>query len=569
MLQIATGRLFSTPVGRQNRLRGALYTNAVISDELDLEAVAGRLLPSSLQSVRPNVVIYEFTESMEGDDEGAGTLISSGVGPYLRDYAVVVSFALNCLCTPDIDLARRLASDQRGVNTSVAPQKLVRRFFDHEVWCRPDELRFLAQFTEKLLALPRRTFLGVMRSLRTYVNAMHRVGDDLELAYTLLVASVESLAQDFDGHESDWESVDEGKRLAVDEALTGADEALALKVRNAILKAEHVALARRFREFVTANITPAYFRAPISADGPRLGRGELNEALRNAYQARSKYVHQLQRLPAVVTLGHAFGEATLVDRSTHLTLQGLSRLMRDVIIEFVMRQPTLETEPYSYHGERSGIIQMRLAPQYWVGEAKGDLSSQGRDRFEGFLSQLAECLLGLPNAVVTDLRPVLAAASAVAPSLKRAQRLPYLALHLLFNHCVPEEHRAPTSPVMTRFIREELGSPGAESLVAHALTDRLPTWPLAVHEKTLQDYLVRRSRAKGLRLPAVFEVAITLDLAERFRCAGDMHACLALVALAVEDHPSMEGMLALEESVDARVPIRWQTLLPAKEAAEG
>ena len=41
---------------------------------------------------------------------------------------------------------------------------------------------------------------------------MHRLADDLELAYTLFVASIESLAQQFDAFQPGWDDYDEAKR---------------------------------------------------------------------------------------------------------------------------------------------------------------------------------------------------------------------------------------------------------------------------------------------------------------------------------------------------------------------
>lgn len=153
---------------------------------------------------------------------------TTALGSYLSDFAVVTSFALNCFCSPDIDLARRLTSGKKGLATRASPHEFVSRFFEPELWCKPEEEAFLQTFVGQLIGLPRQTYLGVIRAIRTYINGMHRIADDLELAYTLLVASVESLAQDFDGHESDWASYEERKRLAVDEALIGADAAALL-----------------------------------------------------------------------------------------------------------------------------------------------------------------------------------------------------------------------------------------------------------------------------------------------------------------------------------------------------
>ncbi|MFP3758738.1 hypothetical protein SB751_33185, partial [Cupriavidus sp. SIMBA_020] len=57
--------------------------------------------------------------------------------------------------------------------------------------------------------------------------------------------------------------------------------------------------------------------------------------------------------------------------------------------------------------ERTNVIQLRMAPQYWVGNAEGELLSAGRSKLEGFLEQLVPCQLGEEGAVLTDLRPVL------------------------------------------------------------------------------------------------------------------------------------------------------------------
>jgi predicted aconitase with swiveling domain len=115
MLQIATGKLFSRPVGWENLLRGMLYTNANLEPELVVETAAGKLIPSSRSSIQPTVVVYEMQERMEAEEKAPGVLVSCTAEPYLSDFAVVTSFALNCVCSPDIDLARRLTSGKKGL----------------------------------------------------------------------------------------------------------------------------------------------------------------------------------------------------------------------------------------------------------------------------------------------------------------------------------------------------------------------------------------------------------------------------------------------------------------------
>lgn len=283
--------------------------------------------------------------------------------------------------------------------------------------------------------------------------------------------------------------------------------------------------------------------------------------LGKAYQSRSKYVHQLRQLPDALTLGHGHGETVVEDRATHLTLQGLSRLMRSVIIEFVVRQPTVLHEPYNYRLERSGVVQVRLAPQYWVGYAGGDITRAGRDKLEGFLEQLASRLLREPDAIVTDLRPVLAVACEVVPRLEKRLRLPYLALHALFNMHVAKQDLAPMPSAIEALIQKELGEPSSESLIAHALAGQTVQWSVEAHRVALNTYLRRRAAANGLRFPRLFEAAIALELAERLRCAGDMDGCRRVVALAVENHPGHTGLLAVETNLLSAVPICWRDVM--------
>lgn len=150
----------------------------------------------------------------------------------------------------------------------------MRRFYDKAIWLRgeSEEIKFVTDFICKLISLHRRTFLGVMRAIRRYINGMNRIADDLEWAYILLVVSVESLAQELDEYQSGWQSVHERKRKAIDQALVGTDESVAQRVRETLLRVEHTALARRFREFTTVHTNAEYFRQVFDEDGTELGR---------------------------------------------------------------------------------------------------------------------------------------------------------------------------------------------------------------------------------------------------------------------------------------------------------
>ena len=232
--------------------------------------------------------------------------------------------------------------------------------------------------------------LAAMRAIRSYVTGLHQLADNYELAYTLLVVSIEALEQEFDDFQPIWQDYDQRKRLAMDKALAGADEQLATRVRETLLETEHCALSRRFREFAVDHLRPSYFRAEAHGLANPAERADLDSALRQAYNLRSRYIHELRELPKILTLpvpGDTvevpFGHEVL------LTFQGLSRLARHVITTFIRRQPKVDREEYDYSQERAGILQMQMAPQYWIGDVADLDRDSGRERLEGFLKQVS------------------------------------------------------------------------------------------------------------------------------------------------------------------------------------
>ena len=259
MLQITSGKLFAKEPERSNPLRGVLYTNLQVYGRDSVETAVGRLLPTSnVLGIQP--IIYELAELFEDTPE-AGTVVSHGADPYLEEFADIVSFALNVTCTPDRETAIRLTSGKTGPLVSSPQNQLVQRVFDRQVWCRDEDCARLVKIVSGLIGLERKTHLSALKAIRTYTTGVSRIADDFETAYALIVASIESLAQEYDGYRATWSEYEQSKRSRIDHALRDADENTARLVRDAILENEHVSLARRFVSFALDHVSPAFFRA--------------------------------------------------------------------------------------------------------------------------------------------------------------------------------------------------------------------------------------------------------------------------------------------------------------------
>ena len=358
MLQINSGKMFVNETEERNHLRGVLHTNLRISGSDPIETAIGSILPvTNLRD--PTTIVYEVTERFEKNPPVAANLYSHGIDPYLSEAASIISFALNVTCTPDYQLTQRLLSRRPNLMGDAQPKELLSRVFDEQVWAQATEVEDLIKFATRLIGLDRKHHLAAIRAINTYVTGVHRVADDYELAYTLMVAAIESLAQEFDGHQPEWRDYAEDKRNRLDAALDGADLVTAERVRQAILEIEHTALGRRFRDFTVDHLRPEYYQQAADQGSTPATQARIRQAVREAYNIRSSYVHTLRRMPNEIKLPGRFDKVIAVDRKTYLTFEGLTQLARHVITEFVNRGTQVKTEDYDYHLERFNVVRVR------------------------------------------------------------------------------------------------------------------------------------------------------------------------------------------------------------------
>lgn len=558
MLQINTGKLFTRGVGRTNRLRGVLYSNLYLRDDPIITA-AGTLLGTN--STRETLsLIYELDERIEEELIRPGVLVSHGIEPFLVDYSAVASFGFDAVVSPDAALVERLMSSKPSLASYAPPRDFLKRTFKDRIWITPEDSANFVSLVDALLALDRRTFLAAMRAIRTYVAGVHRLLDDLGVAYTLMVSAMESLAQEFDGHQSTWDDVDERKRKPVDAVLSDASAEIAERVRDAILSAEHVLLSRRYRAFVRAHLDESYFRNLSVEDGYPVAAHELDEALREAYTLRSKYLHNLRGLPDGLT--HPFGhsEVIYVERKAVLTFQGLARLTRAVIREFIARGQKVEFEVYNYRHEQAGIRFVEMASQYWVGKPL-QTADQARIRLEGLLSQLVGVMSEDKDAVLTDLRPMLSDVESLMPKAKARNKPALFALYVLFNLVIGSNQRMPGFDAFVEKHHEVFDQPSVEGLVALTVLEKVGEWPLEAHRQQLDHYFKIRATPKGLHAPRAFDAAMCLALAERYREAREFDQMRSMVSKAVESYPGNAALLELERTLDEDAPISWRSIL--------
>jgi hypothetical protein len=565
MLQISTGKFFNGEAHETLR-RVVYYTNyQVFREDERMETPAGTLQPA-IGAHGLGAFIGEIIERIEKLPGGPypGEVIATGGDTLINDFAAVVSFALNVTCTNDLDLARRLVANERpSLGTDLVPQKYIPRMFDRAVGWEPEDAEDLKRFVSDLMALDRKSYEGAMRAIRRYVIGAHRISDDVNLAYALFVMSIESLAQKFDGFEPAWDDYDQKKRRRIDDALGGVHEFAANNVRTAVLANEHVAIARRFREFTLANVGHSFFREEAQKASQPVSRPDLSIALKQAYSIRSSYVHHLKEIPRLLVGVPGFHETMVVDGQPTLTFAGLARVARHVIKTLIAKATKVTTEEFDWRKDLPGQLTMQMAPQGWVGNPHDFNNGTAQKYLEGFISQIVGHLFD-SSAKLTDIRPVLEKVETLVPSLATpSQRLPMLALYFLFNSFAQESLRSVNYQTFIDRYKGDFKLPSFISLAAHLLTRQNPDWSLHLMEGLYESYFNERHHANTFALGRMLEAAFTLRLAEQNRVEGKINRARELIADAVEilpGHVSLQKFEILNQDGDLN-SIDWQVIL--------
>ncbi|HDS0923445.1 TPA: hypothetical protein QDZ10_001922 [Stenotrophomonas maltophilia] len=561
MLQINTGKLYPDGVGRSQTIRGIFYSNICLRGLPELHTAAGVVIAAD-QLRGTNTLILQMEERLADGRERPGVLISHGADPYVMDFALVMSFYFNAIAHPDGELVRQLLTEVPSLSSHKPPRDYISKCFDPHIYPTSDELAGFASFVEDLLGLERRHYLAAIRAIRTYVAATHRLRDQLDASYALMVSSVESLVHEFDHYESTWNDIPSEKRKAIDAALSEVADEQAAKVRIAIIKSEHMTVGRRYREFMKRHsqlqTLSGDSNSPVAGAPARFF--EIDTALTRAYRLRSIYLHESKPLPTEIAHNYGYSDIVYCERWATLTFQGLARLTRCAIRGFVRESPKVEKEVYDYSLERAGVIRAKLHPSGWI-HLPLERAEDGKDRFEGFLTVLAELFSSKEEPALPDLTNVMEGVERLIPQATSEMRVPLLALYHLYNYLLHVELRVPRFEEYLAKFRRPQSFVAPEWLAAYSLTGRTIELSLESHRIAVAEYFRRRSRPGGLQAPAVVEVAMCLALAERYRQAGDTVELGTALTQAIEAGPSMGFLRELAATLDIQKPIDWRNYL--------
>lgn len=535
--------------------RAVLYTNAstLARDPLDLPV--GRFMFSTgFASVTP--VTLEVTDRLEAvRPDGTNEFMAATGGIELIDDAAdVFAFALNVSCSRNAALMERLVPQQLDGRPTRMPCGMLRRTFDPAIVIRDDDIADVGHFASRLLALRRDHFEAAMRSIRTVVDASFLVSDDPGLAYTLYVASLESLAQiSIPVDEArGWDTYDSKRRKVFDAAVADAalNDEQAVRMRAAVMEIDQFSLRRRFIDFTVSHVQPAYYRREAVGALRPIRANDLSNALDVAYRLRSQNVHVLEALAPELWALTDRADTLRWESRPVLSLEGLNRLCRHVIRTFVDRAPTDLDTSFDYRQHLPGIVKAQLAPQLWIWQAEGFSQARAPQVLEGFIELLLGTIADPEHPQVVDLAAVLEKIEIATPGVAKAEdRLPMVAIYVLWHAFMnPERHHRPGVAEFIERFDSDLDDPSAIGFAVRVLTEHPLEWTLDQVTELVDRRRDDLRRGRGQPLPPRLDVALLLTAALMLWDHGQLADAAALISEAVEALPGDEGLIAVEKA---------------------
>ncbi|MCU7366797.1 hypothetical protein N5E15_09300 [Pantoea stewartii] len=323
----------------------------------------------------------------------------------MQDLSCVLSLYFKCTCTTSLPQAELLLLRGKTPSTGKLASHVISDIFD--TMRRPNEKQIegFKGFIEKLLNSPRIEYEKAIKAIKQYVVANNRIFDDVDAAYTLFVASIESLSQGESDLKLTWNDYEQSKREGLDKILKTIDEGTANQIRNKIIEQEHLALSRKFIDTASKSLDKNFF----CADGKShkvAGITEINSALKSAYNLRSKYIHLLKPLPNEISSMSTLNYCIDVNNMPHLSFNGISSIARETIITFIGTMPEQRKEHLNLLTIIPGILWGEVSEIYWIWDTKNLCKKNYKKILQGTLN-LIENLIKTQSHQLHGMDPMI------------------------------------------------------------------------------------------------------------------------------------------------------------------
>jgi hypothetical protein len=513
MLQIISGKFFDDGPVNEKGADAVLYSNFWCYQPLSTSVAELRPVDIAHAPISTYVVRYVNRYQPSPRD----SLVHADGSQAVEQFRLLVSFWLKAFFHPDLNYVETLCrKEPRHALTETIPSAFVPHFFEKRKLATPDQgLSFIAFFS-KVIGMPRARYRLFLSCLATFFNALEAINANFDLAYSMFVYLLEALSKD-EHYAPSWNDYEQVIRDKLDDVFSILRPSTVDTIRGVLLEGAQFKLTRRFVAFVAAHLDDRFFRAEAAGIQRPLRKSDLVQSLRNLYQTRSGFVHQLDRVHEQIRVPQ-FGESCDVfqwENQPYFTMSGLARLTHHVLCEFANRQPYVAKETYAWRSEIPGIIRAEAAPQYWIWQVDGFEAQHAKRRFSGFMAYLC-ARASTPNEPHLDLRPLMERIEKLLVRASKSDRVTLLAIYFTFNSIIPESDRRPSFQSILQKYAEDGESCVIEILAIRTLLEIPLHWSPDECAGAFAQYERLKYKPRSAKLPWALEVAIEANIANRF-----------------------------------------------------
>jgi len=511
VLQIISGKFFNSEERFISEGKGILFSN--YSWVQPIKTCVATLEPVDFFSSVASYVVSYTNQIEKVKPPEKDVLVRVGDSEIVDQFMVICSFFLRAYFHRDRNTVAVACRDKPLSSSDYCiPSQFVPRFFSNQIRGTVEETEALSNFIESVIGLKRKYYNTIITSLHSFVDAMQIIGTNIDLAYSLLIYSLEALSQRSDLKAPTWEDYPSQPRDDIDGCLRPLEDDTASRIRTTLLKHSNLKATKRFLDFVKSHIEDEFFISEAPAGMMTVRKNELDKALRNAYEIRSKFVHLLQ--PIQEQLKHPTTATSDLVRyldEPYLSISGIVRIAQHVIKNFIERSEKVTNEAFNWRKELPGILQMEMAPQYWIWKHEGFKPEHATIKLSGYLSQLESAIIS--SAAITDIRELLEKYEKLIDQTADQFKLQMLATYILYNWFIDEKHKCKNYSTIFDKYKVLFDVCTIETMITWLLMGQSWPWSLEDCEETWKKYQKKMYRKTSIKIPPMINVAMLVEIA--------------------------------------------------------
>jgi len=426
MLQIITGNFFKSKDCYIHDGKGVLYSNALYN--VPIKTSIGILEPMAESG---DIATYVF--SYKNQIEKGGIIIRTGDSEIIEQFKLICSFGLQSYFSEYREQVIKICRPSNLYKSNYFPQSsIIPDFVNYKKNLEEYEVEKFRSLISKILELDRFSYKKILSALKNLSDSIDVLEYNIDIAYSILVYCLESLAQSFVAYRASWKDWDQSTRNELEKIFLELDKDKTESIKNILIKDKQFKLQQRFIGFVCANLNDIYFQNK----NLNLRKSHLIRVLKNAYLMRSQFVHTLKPIQdqlrhPFIAIGHVFNYSG----EPYLTYQGLLDITMHVIENVINVVQPIENEDFNWKNDLLGIVQLELNPSYWIGNTKGFDGKNANKRLIALFSQIES------GEAITSLDNLMDQIMNILPNSKKETVKPMILFYWLYNGILPESRR--------------------------------------------------------------------------------------------------------------------------------